>query len=137
MSSGLNLLKKRSFSGLTFERGDVLAPYAADQHCDLVYSVGLIEHFDPFSTERAILADFDRCKPGGLVLITFPTPTALYRAIRAAAEWMGKWLFPDERPLQFGEVLNACKQRGTILHTSINWWIGLTQGYVLIKNRTR
>ena len=37
---GLNLLKEKSISGLTFERGDVLAPYADDQRYDVVYSVG-------------------------------------------------------------------------------------------------
>ena len=82
----------------------------------------------------------------GLVLVFFSVLLALGgmaagfglrdAAIRGAAECMGYWSFPDERPLQFEEVLSACKPRGTVLHTSINWPIGLTQGYVLVRNKT-
>ena len=46
---------------------------------DLVFSAGLIEHFDVSDTAAMIKKHFDYCKDNGLVLITFPTPTLLYK----------------------------------------------------------
>ena len=131
---GLSLLEKKSPNcRLTYEQGDVLASYDGSRQFDVVYSVGLIEHFAPADTKRAIASHFQRCKNGGLVLITFPTPTPLYRTIRAFAEAAGKWSFPDERPLQFDEVRTACVPFGTVVHESINWPILLTQGYMAVR----
>jgi hypothetical protein len=97
---------------------------------DVVYSVGLIEHFDISGTCSCIEKHFLACKPGGIVLISFPTSTLLYRAIRSIAEATGRWMFPDERPLTFEEVCSTADRFGECEHKSINWWIGLTQGYV-------
>lgn len=103
---------------------------------DIVYSVGLIEHFDVENTARCVAAHFHLCQPGGLVLITFPTPTIPYRMIRGIAERLGVWAFPDERPLQFSEVKSASDRFGSLTHESINWGIGLTQGYVVFRAAT-
>lgn len=131
---GLNLLRtRRPRCHLTFEHDNVLTRYEAGSLFDLVYSVGLIEHFDVADTARAIDSHFARCRPGGLVLVTFPTPTWPYRLIRGLAERSGTWAFPDERPLLFDEVLGRCGRYGAIVHRSINWWIGLTQGYVAVR----
>lgn len=113
--------------------GDVLVtPHGAGTY-DIVYSVGLIEHFDAAHTAQCIDAHFNLCRPGGTVLITFPTPTLPYRMIRSMAERLGLWAFPDERPLGFSEVVWTCRERGRIVHQSINWAIGLTQGYVMAE----
>jgi SAM-dependent methyltransferase len=95
---------------------------------DLVYSVGLIEHFGPNDTARAIASHFSLLKPGGIALITFPTPTWLYRLTRGIAEKTGNWIFHDERPLGFAEVEAAAAQHGTLLHKQILWPLVLTQG---------
>jgi cyclopropane fatty-acyl-phospholipid synthase-like methyltransferase len=100
---------------------------------DFVYSVGLIEHFDQERTSRCIRAHFELCRPGGFVLMTFPTPTLIYRCIRRIAELSGAWRFFDERPLEFSEVCEQAEQYGSIVHRSTNWLIGLTQGYVAVK----
>jgi SAM-dependent methyltransferase len=135
---GLELLRqKKTQSHLTWESADVLAPVHNGTEFDVVYSVGLIEHFDQSGTKRAIAAHFDRCRAGGLVLITFPTPTLPYRWIRSVAELAGIWKFPDERPLQFAEVVPVCEKYGAATHRSINWLIGLTQGYVIIRKGNR
>lgn len=132
---GLSLLSEKSpKTQLTSELADVLTPYSSDEKFDIVYSVGLIEHFNKADTRIAIDGHFDRCKPGGMVLITFPTPTVLYRTIRSVAEGINRWSFPDERPLKFDEVRNACEKHGKVLHESINWAIGLTQGYIVTVN---
>ena len=105
----------------------------AEKH-DIVFSVGLIEHFDRAHTARCIEAHFRLARPGGAVLITFPTPTLPYRLIRGAAELFGIWAFPDERPLMFDEVSFSCSRFGRSEHESINWAIGLTQGYILTSS---
>lgn len=133
---GLALLAARfgDDGRLAWEQGDVLAPAPAHVgRYDLVYSVGLIEHFDPPGTRRAIATHFDYVRPGGLVLVTFPTPTRLYRGLRALLEAGGLWGFPDERPLGFDEVLDTLAGRGTLVHRSINWPILLTQGIVAVR----
>lgn len=117
---------------LTWEHADVF-DHKPTTVFDCVISIGLIEHFDVENTRKAIEAHFSYCKPGGLVLLTFPTPTLLYRSIRKGAEMVGRWSFPDERPLRFDEVLKTAKRHGDILHQSINWKIGLTQGILLVR----
>jgi SAM-dependent methyltransferase len=130
---GVDLLRQRfdDDARVTAELADATAiTHGAGTH-DVVYSVGLIEHFDSTTTARCIVSHFNLCRPGGTVLITFPTPTLPYRLIRGAAESVGIWAFPDERPLQFREVMQTCSEHGKIVHHSTNWWIGLTQGYVV------
>jgi len=100
---------------------------------DIVFSVGLIEHFDQEGTANSIRSHFKLCKPGGLVVMTFPTPTLLYRLTRSAAEISGKWIFHDERPLKFPEVLTTARQEGDLIKSQINWPIFLTQGIVAYR----
>ena len=100
---------------------------------NLVFSVGLIEHFPPEKTEEAIRRHFEFAKPGGLVLVTFPVPTFSYRLIRRAAEALGLWRFPDERPLPLDETAELCGKYGTVLAKRLNRAILLTQGIVLAR----
>jgi len=102
---------------------------------DFVFSVGLIEHFDKQGTRLALENHFHLCRSGGYVLVSFPTPTLLYQSIRGAAEYLGMWQFPDERPLQFDEVLGVASKFGVLKHNSILWGIGLTQGYGLFLKK--
>lgn len=103
---------------------------------DVTLSVGLVEHFDERGTSEAIRAHFAWTKPGGLVLITFPTPTPLYRLARGSAELVGAWRFPDERPLTFHEVLRAAQDEGDLLHAETLWPLVLTQGLCLFRKRS-
>jgi SAM-dependent methyltransferase len=100
---------------------------------DIVFSVGLIEHFSPVDTAKAIASHFQAVKPDGIVVITFPTPTWLYRLSRKIIEFLGLWGFPDERPLSFSEVESAVKPFGEIIFSCINWPIILTQGIIVLK----
>lgn len=113
--------------------GDALALSESQEDFDIVFSVGLIEHFTPNLMKRCIATHFKRCRSGGIVLVTFPTPTFLYWMIRKPAEWIRVWAFPDEKPLTFIEVALVCDQYGIRLHQSINWAIGLTQGYLVYR----
>ncbi len=133
---GIDLFLQRFSSDkrVTAEQRDALLLAEGYADYEVVYSVGLIEHFDKEGTQKCIEGHFHSCRPKGTILMTFPTPTLPYRIIRKSAELMGIWAFPDERPLTFDEVNTAIERcGGKITHQSINWWIGLTQGYVVIE----
>ena len=113
---------------------DILTLDAASfEPADLVFSVGLVEHFPEEQTKTAIRRHFELAKPGGLVLITFPVPTFSYRLIRRAAEMLGIWRFPDERPIQLEDAVALCTEHGGILAKRLNRAILLTQGIVLAR----
>jgi putative flippase GtrA len=134
--TGLNLFR-RSHPGVhhisLINRDLLQVPAIKANRAELVFSVGLIEHFDPEGTARVIKAHFDYAAPGALVIITFPTPTWLYRLVRGAAEVAGMWRFPDERPLAVETVREQMSRYGTVLHTGINWGVILTQGMVAVR----
>jgi len=102
-------------------------------HADVTFSVGLIEHFDVAGTARLIDRHFDATRDGGLVIVTFPTATWLYRVIRRIAEFLRIWIFFDERPLSEAEVMAAGSRHGRLLHSRLNWAIGLTQRVMVFR----
>ena len=106
---------------------------ASFEPADLVFSVGLVEHFPEEQTKIAIRRHFELAKPGGLVLITFPVPTLSYRIIRRAAEMLGIWRFPDERPIQLEDAVALCAEHGEVIAKRLNRAILLTQGIVLAR----
>lgn len=110
---------------------DLLKEVPALEPADIVYSVGLIEHFTPRGTREVARRHFSCVKPGGIVIITAPTPTWLYRAVRGAAEAIGVWAFPDERPLQPSEMVSACDGLGVPRHAATLWPQVLTQHAVV------
>ena len=71
-----------------------------DKEYDVVFSVGLIEHFRGLDIEKIIANHFQLCKTGGMVLISVPTPTVQYCFIRKCMEILKVWQFPDEKPIQ-------------------------------------
>lgn len=121
---------------LRFDRSNVILSnqdvlnIKADPMSDIVFSVGLIEHFDRQGTSEAIISHFKLVRSGGLVLLTFSHPTWLYRFTRSLSEFLGLWIFHDERPLGFDEVLRSFPDGTRILHKEIIWPIFLTQGVI-------
>jgi cyclopropane fatty-acyl-phospholipid synthase-like methyltransferase len=103
---------------------------------DLVFSVGLIEHFSAEDTKRAIAAHFNLLRPAGVAILSFPTPTILYRLIRWIAEMIGLWIFHDERPLPRNEIIAAIEEHGDIRYEKINWAILLTQMVIIVKKKS-
>lgn len=104
-------------------------------NADVVFSVGLVEHFDVEGTRRAIAAHFQLLRPGGTCVIAAPTPTPLYRATRGLAELLGMWKFPDERPLRQSEMAAAMQADGEIVGGSVVWPIFLTQRFLVARAR--
>lgn len=117
--------------------GDILMLNQPTPKAEICFSIGLIEHFSEVGTAQAIRAHFECVEPNGLVLITFPTPTWLYRITRGLAEALNLWQFPDERPCSLDEVVNQVKNYGHVLHCSIIWPIFLTQGLIVAQRRDR
>jgi putative flippase GtrA len=133
---GLELLEKRLGSDRTvhLHQQSVLA-MSIEPQSDIVFSVGLVEHFDPPATREALLAHFDVLRPGGTLIVTFPTPTLLYRVTRSLIEMLGMWKFHDERPLMPAEVAATIRDRGDIVYEKTMWPLILTQYLIVAKKR--
>lgn len=106
-----------------------------EEDSDLVYSIGLIEHFDRDLTKKCIEKHFQSAKKGGIVLISYPTPTLLYRITRKLSEILHLWRFFDERPLKFNEVNETASQFGELISRKLNWAICLTQEVLVYRKR--
>jgi putative flippase GtrA/SAM-dependent methyltransferase len=128
---GLSLLRGQ---GVTPHQQDCRTP-SLEIEADAVFSVGLIEHFDTIGTRQAILSHFALLKPGGCAIISFPTPTLLYRAARWLTESLGAWKFPDERPLDRAEVLKAASQFGRLEFEKILWPLVFTQRLMVFRKQ--
>lgn len=135
---GLTLFRSRHAGDerISATLADVLNLPPANLQYDVVYSVGLIEHFDEAGTANAIAAHFRYLRPGGLAIVTFPTPTLLYRSARAGAELTGSWIFHDERPLSLAEFVKTASRYGAIESSHILWPLILTQ-YCVVTRKFR
>lgn len=121
-----------SGSALRYHERDIL-DFKNLPQVDLTLSVGLIEHFSPGDTKKAVLAHMNILKPGGISVMTFPTPTWLYKISRRLSEQTGSWIFHDERPLAIKEVALIAQEHGTVLNSKIVWPIVFTQAILVIK----
>lgn len=126
---GLSLLEQRR---VIAHRGDCL-DLRLDLQADAVFSIGLIEHFDRAGTRKAVASHFALIKPGGCAIISYPTPTWLYRTARWLAEAAGVWQFPDERPLDRSEIEEAAREFGRIEFEKILWPIVFTQRLMVFR----
>ncbi len=135
--TGLDNIRQKEFGNEknihTIEVDLIKGPLPEINDLDLVYSVGLIEHFTEEETAELISSHFSMLKPGGICVITFPTPTKLYQVSRKLAELSKQWIFLDERPLKFDEVLKEATKHGELLEQTINWPIIFTQGVVVLR----
>ncbi len=131
---GLELLRERlNGSGVVHLHNQDVMQLSMASQADAVFSTGLIEHFDAAGTRQAILAHFDILKPGGCAVISFPTPTFLYRVARIVLETLGLWHFHDERPLLPAEVIQTIEQRGSVLYEKTLWPLIFTQHLVVAR----
>jgi putative flippase GtrA len=132
---GLGMLSERRDlpESVVATHADVLNPQAELPQAEVVMSVGLIEHFSPAQTRAAIENHFRFCKQGGLVILSYPTPTVLYRVARWLAEAARAWRFPDERPLRAREVDGVASQHGTLLYDRILWPLVFTQRVMVFR----
>lgn len=105
------------------------------QKYNLVYSVGLVEHFSESERKRVIQNHFACCVDGGVVLITAPTPTFKYRIIRKIMELLKVWQFWDECPICLEQLVDEMKSYGEIIDSGINYTLPLTQAVVMCRKK--
>jgi glycosyltransferase involved in cell wall biosynthesis len=132
---GLSLLEKRGLGDVVRLHQQSVLALSLDTPADLVFSVGLVEHFDRGRTREAILAHFEALRPGGVAIITFPRPTLLYRITRRAIEVAGMWKFFDERPLEPEEVIAAIREAADVMYQKTLWPLFLTQQLIVARKR--
>jgi len=134
---GLDLSRSRREGSF---RADVinldLASAVPKLAADIAFSIGLVEHFDEVGTCRVIDAHFSAVRPGGVVLISAPTPTLLYRVVRGIAERLDVWIFHDERPIATAELERGGPHDGSMLFSKILWPQILTQRCVVWRAGT-
>jgi SAM-dependent methyltransferase len=130
---GLSLtLRSRHAQAVRLHNASVLAlPFT--KAADLVFSAGLIEHFHPEDTRKAVSAHLDLVRPGGTLILTFPTPTVIYQSTRRLLEACGQWEFPDERPLALTEVVSGLNGSAQIVYTKVLWPLLLTQQVLVAR----
>jgi len=133
-SLGLNRFSERiGMDKRTIMHESSVLDIPMDIKADVAFSIGLIEHFSGKDVIKAIDAHFDILRPGGLAILSFPTPTLLYRATRFISEVLGMWIFHDEVPLRFDEVKKHLEKHGQVLEMQIIWPMVLTQCMVSVR----
>jgi SAM-dependent methyltransferase len=132
---GLDLLRERfpDSANVLLHQADVLKLPDLGLEADVVFSVGLIEHFDRPQTRQAIDAHFELLRPGGIAILSYPTPTWLYQMARTACETFGLWHFPDERPLKRKEVFDSVTRWGEVVFEKTLWPLVFTQHLMVIR----
>lgn len=130
---GLNLLINKGYGAKVVAHQCDLTKYNDSIKVDLVFSIGLIEHFDEEGTKAIIKTHFDMLNKNGIAIISYPTPTCLYRTARGLIELCGAWHFHDERPLRLDEIRNDVNGIGHIEAVKMLYWLILTQQIVVIR----
>ena len=128
---GIDLAEQR-YGSVYGERVVAIAANIFDQPAcgkfDLVYSVGLLEHFEGPQIKKLIQIHSSYLKKDALLIVSVPTPIFLYRATRFFAEFFGKWKFHDEEPVRKQELLRLMEDCGLrVLRSRIVWGQILTQ----------
>lgn len=141
-NNGSSLQKIPALAGSDYESAvrihslDLLENTVPELACNLVFSGGLIEHFDEEGTAKIIREHFRAAAQGGLVIFLFPMPSLLYRVTRALAELTGKWIFHDERPLTGDEVIRTAARYGKLIHRENIHSVLLSQTMLVFEKNT-
>ena len=97
-------------SKATFMRGDGFALPFSESTFDVVYSLGLIEHFD-FHRSIELVEEHARvCKPGGLVIVSVPNLLNLPHTVRKGFLGTKYEYYPESSysPRKLKRVLESC-----------------------------
>ena len=91
---------------------------------DLVYSMGVLEHFD--NTQKAVAALLPYLKPGGIVVTEIPNMKGLVGAVQ---KFWGREVFDKHVPLSKEDLQKAHEQAGFKVHSaSISYFLMATCG---------
>lgn len=129
---GIELLKNRNIDNLN-ARCESIFEYKDEKIYDLIYSIGLIEHFQENNLIKCIKEHFRYVKDGGYVLITFPVKCFRYMFIRAVMEVFNLWRYTDEVPLNNKKIGDILKDYGDVIVNEVNSKLILPQAFILVK----
>lgn len=106
-----NQLAKPEGTNVEMVGGDGFVLPFRDEIFDVVYSLGLIEHFDPEQSNALILEHKRVCKTGGLVIIAVPNFLNLPHTLRKFVLG-GKYEYYPERSYTIKELKKALSTMG-------------------------
>lgn len=129
---GIELLKNRNIDNLN-ARCESIFEYKDEKIYDLIYSIGLIEHFQENDLIKCIKEHFRYVKDGGYVLITFPVKCFRYMFIRTVMEVFNLWRYTDEVPLNNKKIGDILKDYGDVIVNEVNSKLILPQAIILVK----
>lgn len=129
----LGAYKYRYDDRVRFVKGDV----TDDLHStyggfDVVLSFGLIEHFEREDQIHIVGEHLKLARKDGIAVISFPTGTLQYRAIRSLMEFGKIWAFHDEVPLSLGEF-QSLSASAKIVSAQLLRRLPLTQTLVVLQ----
>ena len=133
---GIKLLKERKIKNLNSQCISIF-DYEDENNYDLIYSIGLIEHFQDKNLTKCIQEHFKLVKNKSYVLFTFPIPTLRYKFIRFIYELFDKWQYTDETPLTNSKVEKLVSKYGKIIYNGINKELILPQGVILVMKENK
>ena len=108
--------------------------YESDKQYDIVYSGGVIEHFEPEKRYELLKKHCSATRPDGFCLLYFPTPTKSYWFFRKIYEILGIWIFTDEVPLEADVVIEEMKSLNfNAIKSNIFWKHFLTEAGIIFK----
>jgi SAM-dependent methyltransferase len=109
----------------------------ADNSVDLVFSQGLIEHYEP--PDRLMEEQVRVVKKGGFVLVDVPQLISIQTPVKKILMKTGKWSFGWERDYTEGQLRDLLESFGLKVVTTYAWgWappVGLIKG--MINNAKR
>jgi 2-polyprenyl-3-methyl-5-hydroxy-6-metoxy-1,4-benzoquinol methylase len=134
---GLSLLRERAGLGpvIDLKLASVL-DLSGEPRSDMVFSVGMIEHFPVEEMKQAIRKHIELLRPGGTLLVTFHSSTWLYRLARAAFGYFGARKLNGKRPLERSEVLSAVGRAALLLYEETMWPLIFTQHLMVFRRST-
>jgi len=105
---------------------------------DLVYSIGVVEHFDSTARAQLLRIHADHVREGGYCMVYVPTPLPSYLFFRALARCLGRWEHDDETPLSREQLVGEIRQAGLqVLDVNHVWRYYLTQVGIIANAPTK
>lgn len=92
---------------------DALASTVSSNKFDIVYNIGVIEHFFDEGKELLLKEMYRMAKPGGKIIITAPNAWCLpFQFAQILKKWRGTWTYGYEDDMSPGRLYKLAKRCG-------------------------
>jgi 2-polyprenyl-3-methyl-5-hydroxy-6-metoxy-1,4-benzoquinol methylase len=125
--------KFKNYNNIVFLDHDVTQKVKSDLKYGFVLSIGVIEHFQDEILQKVIHNHCSFVERGGYLILSYPTPTIIYKSIRKILEISNNWLFFDEVPLLYNDISQFIPNNFTIIKRQTLWFNLLTQELLILK----